>query len=147
MHISFRWLFNIVPIKKKNGQIQCCVNCRNLNRVCPKDEFLLPNMDLLIDFTTRNAMFSFMDRFSGYNQIRMAPKDGENVSFRTPIKNFYYTVMLFGLKNAGATYQHTMTAIFYGMMHQEMKDYMDNIVVKSRRREDHVKVLRKVFER
>ena len=68
------------------------------------DEFLLPNIDLLIDFAARNAMFSFMDGFSGYNQIRMAPKDGEKVAFRTPIKNFYYMVMLFGLKNAGATY-------------------------------------------
>ena len=61
-------------------------------------------MDLLINFAARNAMFSFMDGFSGYNQIRMALKDGEKVAFRTPIKNFYYMVMLFGLKNAGATY-------------------------------------------
>ena len=66
-------------------------------------------MDLLTDSATRNAMFSFMDRFSGYNQIRMAPKDVEKIAFRTPIGNFYYTVMLFGLKNAGATYQRTMT--------------------------------------
>ena len=46
------WLSNIVPVKKMNGQIRCCVNFRNLNRVCPKDEFSLPNMDLLIDSTT-----------------------------------------------------------------------------------------------
>ena len=56
-------------------------------------------------------------------------------------------MMPFGLKNASATYQHTMTAIFHDMIHQELEDYVDNIVVKSRRREDHVKVLRKVFER
>ena len=58
----------------------------------------------MIDFAAGSAMFSFMDGFSGYNQIRMAPKDAEKTAFKTPIGNFYYTVMLFGLKNAGATY-------------------------------------------
>ena len=90
-------------------------------------------MDLLIDSAIGNAMFSFMDGFSGYNQIRMAPKDAEKTTFRTPIGNFYYTVMPFGLKNADTTYQHTMTAIFHDMMHHELEDYMDDIVVKSKR--------------
>ena len=62
-----RWLSNIVPVKKKNGQIRCCVDFRNLNKACPKDEFPLLNMDMLIDSTTGHAMFSFMDGFSGYN--------------------------------------------------------------------------------
>ena len=62
-------------------------------------------MDLLIDSTAGSAMFSFMDGFSGYNQIRMAPKDVEKTTFITPMGNFYYTVMPFGLKNTGATYQ------------------------------------------
>ena len=78
-----RWLSNIVPMKKKNGQIRCCVDFRNLNRVYPKDEFLLPNMDLLIDSVARSAMFSFMDRFSGYNHIKMALRDAEKTAFRT----------------------------------------------------------------
>ena len=76
-------------------------------------------------------MFSFMDGFGGYNQIQMAPRDAEKTTFKTAIGNFYYTVMPFGLKNVGTTYQRMMTTI----------------VVKLRRREDHVKVLRKVFER
>ena len=62
-----RWLSNIVPVKKKNGQIRCCVDFRNLNKACPKDEFPLPNMDMLIDSVAGHAMFSFMDGFSGYN--------------------------------------------------------------------------------
>ena len=123
------WLSNIVPAKKKNGQIRCCVGFRNLNRAYPKDEFPLPNMDLLIDSAAGSALFSFMDGFSGYNQIRMAPKDAEKTAFRTPIGNFYYTVMPFRLKNAVATYQRAMTAIFHDMMHQELEDYVDDIVV------------------
>ena len=100
-----RWLSNIVPVKKKNRQIRYCVDFRNLNRAYLKDEFPLPNMDLLIDYAARSTMFSFMDGFSGYNQIRMAPRDTEKTAFKTPIGNFYYTMMPFGLKNAGATYQ------------------------------------------
>nr|XP_023919258.1 uncharacterized protein LOC112030827 [Quercus suber] len=65
-----RWLSNVVPVKKKNGQIRCCVDFRNLNKACPKDEFPLPNIDPLVDSAARSSMFSFMDGYSGYNQIR-----------------------------------------------------------------------------
>ena len=58
----------------------------------------MPNMDLLIDSAARSAMFSFMDRFSGCNQIRVAPRKVEKTAFRTPMGNFYYTVIPFGLK-------------------------------------------------
>jgi hypothetical protein len=138
-----RWLSNIVFVKKKNGQIRCCVDFRDLNKACLKDEFPLPNMDLLIDSVVGHAMFSFMDGFSGYNQIFMSLKDAEKTAFRTPIGNFYYTIMPFGLKNARATYQRTMTTMFHDMMHREIED----IVVKSKNREDHLAILRKVFER
>ena len=77
----------------------------------------------------------------------MAPRDAEKIAFRTPIGNFYYTMMPFGLKNASVTYQRAMTAIFHDMVHQELEDYVNDIVVKSRRREEHFHVLRKVFER
>ena len=119
----------------------------NLNKACPKDELPLPNIDLLVDSAVGSSMFSFMDGYSGYNQIRMAAKDAEKTTFRTPIGNFYYTVMPFGLKNAGATYQRTMTAIFHDMMHREMEDYVDNSMVKSKTRAGHFQVLEQVFER
>ena len=77
----------------------------------------------------------------------MAPKDVEKTAFKTPMVNFYYTVMPFRLKNAGATYQRAMTAIFHHMMYQELEDYVDDIVVKSKRREEHFYVLKRVFER
>ena len=82
------WLSNVVPIKKKNGQIRCCVNFQNLNKACPKDEFPLPNMDMLIDSTAGNAMFSFMDGFSSYNQIRMSSKDAAKTPFELPLATF-----------------------------------------------------------
>ena len=127
--------------------MRCCVDFQNLNKACPKDEFPLPNMDMLIDSAAGHAIFSFMDGFSGYNQIRMSPKDAAKIAFRTPIGNFYYTVMPFGLKNVGATYQRAMTVIFHDIMHKEIEDYVDDIVVKSKARENHFFDLRRVFER
>ena len=128
-------------MKKKNGQIRYCVDSCNLNKAFPKDEFLLPNIDLLVDSAARSSMFSFMDGYSGYNQIRMATKDVEKTAFRTPIGNFYYIVMPFGLKNVGAIYQRTMTAIFHDMIYEKIEDYVDDIVVKSKTRIGHLRVL------
>ncbi|GMP49154.1 hypothetical protein CsSME_00016227 [Camellia sinensis var. sinensis] len=141
------WLANIVPVKKKNGQIRVCVDFRDLNKSCPKDEFPLPHIDTLVDTTSGHQMFSFMDGFSGYNQIKMAEEDAEKTAFRTPLGNFFYSVMPFGLKNAGATYQRAMTAIFHDMIHHEVEDYVDDLVVKSKKEEDHLRDLEKVFKR
>lgn len=99
-----KWLSNIVLVKKKNGQIRCCMDSRNLNKAYPKDELPFPNIDLLVDSVVGSFMFSFLDEYSGYNQIWMAAKDTEKTAFRTLIGNFYYTVIPFGLKNTRATY-------------------------------------------
>ena len=70
----------------------------------------------MIDSTTRHEALSFMDCIAGYNQIQMAPVDQEAPTFRTPKGIFYYKVMPFGLKNAGATYQGVMQTIFDDML-------------------------------
>ena len=141
------WLANVVPVKKKNGSIRVCVDFRDLNKACPKDDFPLPNIDTLVDATAGHEMFSFMDGFSGYNQIKMAPEDAKMTAFRTPFGTFHYVVMPFGLKNAGATYQCAMTLIFHDMMHECIEDYVDDIVVKSKEAASHIVDLRRVFER
>ncbi|CAL2277969.1 unnamed protein product [Prunus armeniaca] len=80
-------------------------------------------------------------------EIKMSPKDAEKTAFRKPYDNFYCTVMPYGLKNAGATYQRAMTAVFHNMMGKEVEDYVDDLVVKSKTRESHQEVLRRVLER
>ncbi|XP_028072670.1 uncharacterized protein LOC114274890 [Camellia sinensis] len=77
----------------------------------------------------------------------MVEKDAENTAFRTPLGNFFYTVVPFGLQNAGATYERAMTAIFHNMIHHEVEDYVDDLVVKSKKEEDHLRDLEKVFKR
>ena len=140
------WISSIVPVRKKNGQIRVCVDFRDLNNACPKDEFPLPIPELMIDATTGYEAMSFMDGSSGYNQIRMSPKDEELTAFRTPKGIYCYKVMPFGLKNAGATYQRAMQNIFEDLFHKNVECYVDDFVVKSRKRGDHLKDLRMVFE-
>ena len=73
----------MVPIPKKYGKVRMCVDYMNLNRASPKDDFLLPHIDVLVDNTTQHKVFSFMDGFSGYNQIKMVPEDMEKTTFVT----------------------------------------------------------------
>ena len=67
------WLANVVPVPKKDGKVQMCVYFRDLNKASPKDDFPLPYIDVLVDSTVGHALLSFIDGFSGYNQIKMAP--------------------------------------------------------------------------
>ncbi|XP_031127546.1 uncharacterized protein LOC116029639 [Ipomoea triloba] len=141
------WISSIVPVRKKNGQIRVCVDFRDLNVACPKDDFPLPITELMIDAVTGHEIMSFMDGSSGYNQIRMAPEDEELTAFRTPKGIYCYKVIPFGLKNAGATYQRAMQTIFDDMLHKMVECYVDDLVVKSKLRADHLGHLRKVFDR
>jgi len=83
-----QWLANIVPVPKKDGKVKMCVDYRDLNKASPKDDFPLPHIDVLVDSTAKSKVFSFMDGFSGYNQIKMAPEDREKTSFITPWGTF-----------------------------------------------------------
>jgi len=78
-----QWVTNIVPVPKKNGKVRMCVDYRDLNRASPKDNFPLLHIDTLVDNTTKFSLFSFMDGFLGYNQIKMAPEDMEKTMFIT----------------------------------------------------------------
>ncbi|KAA0031666.1 uncharacterized protein E6C27_scaffold139G004460 [Cucumis melo var. makuwa] len=93
------WITNIVPIRKKNGQLHICVDFCDLNNACPKDDFPLPITEIMVDVTTGHEALSFMDGSSGYNQIQMALSDEEVTFFRTPKGIYCYKMMPFGLKN------------------------------------------------
>nr|KYP31306.1 Retrovirus-related Pol polyprotein from transposon 17.6 [Cajanus cajan] len=142
-----QWVANIVPVPKKDGKVRMCVDYRDLNRASPKDDFPLPHIDVLVDNTAQHAFFSFMDGFSGYNQIKMASEDMEKTTFITSWGTFCYKVMPFGLKNAGATYQRAMVTLFHDMMHKEIEVYVDDMIAKSRTGAEHITNLQKLFER
>ena len=138
---------NAVPVPKKDGKVRVCVDFRDLNKASPKDDFPLPYIDMLVNSTARHPMLSFMDGFSGYNQILMAQKGMEKTSFITEWGTYSYRVMPFGLKNSRATYQRVATTLLQDMMHKDVDVYVDNMIVKSHGRVDHLATLYRFFER
>ncbi|KAG8501727.1 hypothetical protein CXB51_003885 [Gossypium anomalum] len=141
------WVANIVPVPKKDGKVRMCVDYRDLNKASTKDNFPLSYIDTLVDNTAGYSLFSFMDGFSGYNQIKMHPEDMDKTTFITLWGIFCYKVMPFGLKNTGATYQRAMVTLFHYMIHKEIEVYVDDMIAKSRTEEEHIEVLRKLFLR
>ncbi|KAI5355600.1 hypothetical protein L3X38_008495 [Prunus dulcis] len=117
----------------------------DLNKACPKDSFPLPRIDQLVDATAGHELLSFMDAYSGYNQIFMHPSDSEHTAFITDKGLYCYNVMPFGLKNAGATYQRLVNKIFAGHIGNIMEVYVDDMLVKSRTAEDHLQNLSIMF--
>jgi len=140
------WLANVVMVTKPNGNWRMCVDYRNINSACPKDTYPLPNIDRLVDGAVGHKIMSFLDAYSGYNQISMHPRDKEKRVFMTADANYYYEVISFGLKNAGATYQRLMDKIFKGLIGRVVEVYVDDIVVKFNSFEQHLKDLDEVFK-
>jgi len=141
------WVANIVPVLKKDGKVWMYVDYRDLNKASPKDNFPLPHIDTLVDNTTGYSLFSFMDGFSRYNQIKMDPEDMEKTTFITLWGTFFYKVTPFVLKNAEATYQRAMVTLFHDMMHKEIEVYVNDMIAKSQTKKEHIEVLKKLFLR
>ncbi|XP_013632991.1 PREDICTED: uncharacterized protein LOC106338596 [Brassica oleracea var. oleracea] len=123
-----------------------CVDFTDLNKACPKDSHPLPNIDRLVESTAGNEMLTFMDAFSGYNQIMMHPDDREKTAFITDKGTYCYKVMPFGLKNAGATYQRLVNKMFVDKLGITMEMYIDDMLVKSLHATDHLRHLQECFE-
>nr|KYP68865.1 Retrovirus-related Pol polyprotein from transposon 297 family [Cajanus cajan] len=139
------WLANVVMVKKPNGKWRMCTDYTDLNKACPKDAYPLPHIDTLVDGAAGHQRLSFLDAYSGYNQIPMYPPDEEKTAFITDSTNFCYRVMPFGLRNAGATYQRLMDKIFRRQIGTCLEVYVDDMVIKSNTAEDHLKDLRTIF--
>ncbi|XP_010473468.1 PREDICTED: uncharacterized protein LOC104752905 [Camelina sativa] len=140
------WLANPVVVKKKNGKWRVCVDFTDLNKACPKDCFRLPHIDQLVEATAGNQLLSFMDAFSGYNQIAISPADREKTAFITDRGTYCYKVMPFGLKNAGATYQRLVNTMFADLLGKTMEVYIDDMLVKSLIADQHVQHLAECFD-
>uniref|UniRef100_A0A2N9FJ88 Uncharacterized protein n=1 Tax=Fagus sylvatica TaxID=28930 RepID=A0A2N9FJ88_FAGSY len=140
------WLANVVMVKKNTGKWRMCVDFTDLNKACPKDSFPLPRIDQLVDSTAGHKLLTFMDAFSGYNQIVMDEGDQEKTSFITSRGLFCYKVMPFGLKNAGATYQRLMNRMFHDQIGRNVEVYVDDMLVKSKEEDGHLDDLRETFQ-
>ena len=117
----------------------------DLNKTCTKDSFPLSRIDQLVDSTVGHKLLTFMDAFSGYNQIKMTKEDQEKTAFITSQGLYCYKVMPFKLKNAGATYQRLMNKMFSKQIGKNMEVYVDDMLVKSKEELAHLDDLKETF--
>ena len=139
------WVSNLVPTRKKTGEIRLCVDFRNLNQVCLKDNYPLPKMDHILQRVVGSSKISLLDGFSGYNQILVQKEDQPKTTFTTPWGTFMYVKMPFGLMNVGATFQRAMDIAFAKEIHEFLVIYLDDITVFSKSDNEHLDHLRQVF--
>ncbi|KAK1645940.1 hypothetical protein QYE76_063745 [Lolium multiflorum] len=141
------WVANPVMVPKKDiAALRMCIDYTGLNKHCPKDHFPLPRIDQIVDSTAGCDRLSFLDAYSGYNQIKLKKEDQELTAFITPHGVFCYNVMTFGLKNAGATYQRCMQACLGEQIGRNIEVYIDDIVVKTKHTATLVDDLRETFD-
>lgn len=107
-----KWVTNPVLVRKYNGTWRLHIDFTDLHKACPKDSFPLLHIDQIVDSTIEHELMGFMDAYFGYNQIPMHQDDEEHTSFVTDRSLYYYRMMSFGLKNAGAIYQRLVNKIF-----------------------------------
>ena len=97
------WVSNLVPVRKKFGEIRLCVDFRNLNRASDKDNYHVPPMEQILQMVSGSELFSLLDGFLGYNQVLVVEEDRLKMTFKTRWGTFAYRRMPFGIINAGVT--------------------------------------------
>ena len=125
--------------------MRMCVEYTSLNKACPKVPFPLPCIDQIVVSTAGCETLSFLDAYSDYHQIKMKESDQLATSFITPFGMYCYMTMPFGLRNAGATYQRCMLHVFGEHIGSTVEAYVDDIVVKSKKRGDLIQDLKIAF--
>ncbi|GJZ08859.1 reverse transcriptase domain-containing protein [Tanacetum coccineum] len=138
------WLSNPVIVKKHDDSWRMCVDFKDLNKVCPKDGYPLPEIDWKVESLCGFPFKCFLDAYKGYHQIQMAKEDEEKTSFITSQGIYCYTKMPFGLRNAGATYQRFVDKAFHKQIGRNLEVYVDDLVIKSRTKDEIVRDRRNI---
>jgi hypothetical protein len=139
------WLANTVMVKKANGKWRMCIDFIDLNKACLKDEFPLPRIYFLVDAAASSELMSLLDCYSGYHQIWMRKEDEPKASFITPSGTYCYLRMPEGLKNAGGSFSRMTTKVLHSQISRNVLTYVDDIIVKSTKQENHVADLQETF--
>jgi hypothetical protein len=121
-----------------------CIDFTNLNKAYPKDNFPLPWIDKIVDSAAECEVMSLLDCFSGYHKIYME-EDKASTSFITPFGTYYFIRMPEGLKNAGSTFSRLTKTVLESQVGRNIFTYVDNIVVASKNKEDHLTDLAETF--
>jgi hypothetical protein len=139
------WLANVVMVQKKSGKRRMCIDFTSLNKACPKDNFPLPRIDKIVDSAAGCEVMSLLDCFSGYHQIYMKEEDKASTSFITPFGTYCFIRMPEGLKNARSTFSRLTKRVLESQVGRNIFTYVDDIVVASKNKEDHLDDLAETF--
>jgi hypothetical protein len=139
------WLANTVMVKKANGKWRMCIDFTDLNKACPKVEFPLPRIDFLVDAAASSELMSLLDYYSGYHQIWMKKENEPKTSFITPSDTYCYLRMPEGLKNAGGSFSRMTAKVLHSQIGRNVLTYVDDIIVKSTKQENHITDLHETF--
>jgi hypothetical protein len=132
------WVSNPVLVEKKKDEPAIvklwwmCVDYTNLNKACPKDPFLLPRIDQVIDSIAGCELLSFVDAYSGFHQIPLYEPDQIKKSFITPYGAYCYLTMPFGLRNAGTIFQRCMQKCLHDQIDKNVQVYVNDVVIKTK---------------
>ncbi|GJR25448.1 reverse transcriptase domain-containing protein [Tanacetum coccineum] len=133
-------------VKKHDGSWRICVDFKDLNKACLKDGYPLPEIDWKVESLCGYPFKCFLDAYKGYHQIKMAKEDEEKTTFITSQGIFCYSKILFGLKNAGATYQRLADKAFQKQIGQKLEVYVDDLVIKSRTEQEVIRDIEETFK-
>ena len=136
----------LLPSRTVTGS-RICIDYRKLNKATRKDHFPLPFLDQMLDRLAGYEYYCFLDGYSGYNQIAIAPEDQEKTTFTCPYGTFAFRRMPFGLCNAPGTFQRCMMAIFSDMVEKTIEIFMDDFSVMGNSFDNCLKNLRAVLAR
>ena len=144
---SSPWGAPILFARKKDGGLRMCVDYRALNKLTEKNKYPLPRIDDLLDRLRGARFFTSLDLASGFWQIPVAEEDRAKTAFLTPMGQYEWNVMPFGLCNAPSTFQSAMDTVLRGFVGHFAVVYIDDILIYSDTIEDHLRHLEMVFKR
>jgi hypothetical protein len=144
---SSPWGCPALFVKKKDGSLRLCVDYRPLNAVTIKNKYPLPRIDVLFDQLAGARVFSKIDLWSGYHQIKIRPCDIPKTAFSTRYGLYEYLVMSFGLTNAPAYFMYLMNFVFMTELDKFVVVFIDDILIYSKNEEEHAEHLRVVLQR
>jgi hypothetical protein len=139
------WLANIVMVQNESSKWRMCIDFTSLNKACPKDNFPLPQIDKIVDSVAGCEVMSLLDCFSGYHQIYMKEEDKASTSFITPFGTYCFIRMPEGLKNVGSTFSCLTKTVLESQVGRNIFTYVDDIIVASKNKEDHLADLAETF--
>ncbi|KMQ88444.1 reverse ribonuclease integrase, partial [Lasius niger] len=142
------WSSPVVVVKKKDGKFRFCIDFRKVNEVTEKDAYPLPQVTATLDKLRGARYLTTLDLKNGYLQVPLAPESRPITAFTIPGRGlFQFKVMPFGLHSAPATFQRLLDAVIGPALEPHVFVYLDDIIVISRTFDDHLRLLREVFQR